>query len=72
MGEVAPRSLKRLGWVFIVSGALLFLIWMKFKAAFSAVLGVDYLGSASIMMMLTFGMLHIGHGIGVLLRKGKK
>ena len=72
MGEVAPRSLKRLGWVFIISGALLFLIWMKFKAAFSAVLGVDYLGSASIMMMLTFGMLHIGHGIGVLLRKGKK
>ena len=45
---------------------------MKFKAALSAVLGVDYLGSASIMMMLTFGMLHIGHGIGVLLRKGKK
>jgi hypothetical protein len=71
MGEVAPRSLKRLGWAFIISGTLLFLIWMKFKAALSAVLGVDYLGSASIMMIVTFGMLHIGHGIGVMIRKGK-
>ena len=71
MGEVAPRSLKRLGWAFIISGTLLFLIWMKFKAALSAVLGVDYIGSASIMMIVTFGMLHIGHGIGVIIRKGK-
>ena len=71
MGEVAPRSLKRLGWGFIVFGSLFFLIWMKFKAAFAPVLGVDYLGSASIMMIVTFGILHIGHGIGVLIRKEK-
>ncbi|MEC7224815.1 MAG: hypothetical protein VXW02_11135 [Verrucomicrobiota bacterium] len=71
MGEVAPRSLKRLGWSFIVFGTLFFLIWMKFKAALSPVLGIGYLGSASIMMIATFGILHIGHGIGVLIRKGK-
>lgn len=71
MGEVAPRSLKRLGWSFIVFGTVFFLIWMKFKAALSPVLGIGYLGSASIMMIATFGILHIGHGIGVLIRKGK-
>lgn len=71
MGEVAPRSLKRLGWSFIVFGTVFFLIWMKFKAALSPVLGIGYLGSASIMMIATFGILHIGHGIGVLIRKEK-
>ena len=71
MGEVAPRSLKRLGWSFIVFGTVFFLIWMKFRAALSPVLGIGYLGSASIMMIATFGILHIGHGIGVLIRKGK-
>ena len=71
MVEVAPRSLKRLGWAFIILGSVLFLIWLKFKAAFSPVLGVYYLGSASIMMIVTFGILHIGHGIGVLIRKEK-
>ena len=71
MGEVAPRSLKRLGWSFIVFGTVFFLIWMKFKAALSPVLGIGYLGSASIMMIATFGILHIGHGIVVLIRKGK-
>ena len=71
MGEVAPRSLKRLGWSFIIFGTVFFLIWMKFKAALSPVLGIGYLGSASIMMIATFGILHIGHGIGVLIRKGK-
>ena len=71
MGEVAPRSLKRLGWSFIIFGTVFFLIWMKFKAALSPVLGIGYLGSASIMMIATFGILHIGHGIGVLIRKEK-
>ena len=71
MGEVAPRSLKRLGWSFIVFGTVFFLIWMKFKAALSPVLGIGYLGSASTMMIATFGILHIGHGIGVLIRKEK-
>lgn len=71
MGEVAPRSLKRLGWSFIIFGTVFFLIWMKFKAALSPVLGIGYLGSASIMMVATFGILHIGHGIGVLIRKEK-
>ena len=71
MGEVAPRSLKRLGWSFIIFGTVFFFIWMKFKAALSPVLGIGYLGSASIMMVATFGILHIGHGIGVLIRKEK-
>ena len=71
IGEVAPRSLKRLGWSFIIFGTVFFLIWMKFKAALSPVLGIGYLGSASIMMIATFGILHIGHGIGVLIRKEK-
>tara|TARA_B100001939_G_scaffold288084_1_gene258852 strand:- start:99 stop:734 length:636 start_codon:yes stop_codon:yes gene_type:complete len=71
MGEVAPRSLKRLGWSFIIFGTVFFLIWMKFKAALSPVLGIGYLGSASIMMIATFGILHIGHGMGVLIRKKK-
>ena len=71
MGEVAPRSLKRLGWSFIIFGTVFFLIWMKFKAALSPVLGIGYLGSASIMMIATFGILHIGHGMGVLIRKEK-
>ena len=70
MGGVAPRSIRRLGWMFLVSGVLLFLAWRGFGPAFAPQLGIDDLQAASCMMMATFGFLHLVHGVGVMVRRG--
>jgi len=73
MGGAAPRSLRRLGWAFLVSGCVIFLVWMKYGPAFSPGLGIHGpVGAAGIIMMLTFGLLHLIYGFGVLLRKADK
>ncbi|NCG27678.1 MAG: hypothetical protein GWP42_09070 [Verrucomicrobiales bacterium] len=72
MGAAAPRSLRRLGWAFLISGCIIFLVWMKYGPAISALLGINTLGAGAMIMMLTFGLLHLLHGFGVLLRKEEK
>jgi len=62
----SPRSLVRLGWLFLICGLCLFV--------FSASQGSSCLqpfdsDSASFAMGLTFGLLHIGYGIAVLFSK---
>lgn len=58
----SPRSLVRLGWSFVIVGLLIFLAW----AANSDVrlLSSD-LGPASLVMGLTFGLLHVIYALAV-------
>ena len=58
----SPKSLTRLGWAFVIAGLVLFLAW----AANGEVrdLRTD-LGPASLVMALTFGLLHIVYAIAV-------
>jgi len=62
----SPRSLVRLGWMFVISGLVLFGVW----AANSDIrlLPTDD-GPASLAMGLTFGLLHIGYAIAVFASK---
>lgn len=58
----SPRSLVRLGWAFVITGLLLFLAW----AANSDVrmLASDE-APASLVMGLTFGVLHVVYALAV-------
>lgn len=58
----SPKSLTRLGWAFVIAGLVLFLVW----AANGDVrnLRTD-LGPASLVMGLTFGLLHVVYAIAV-------
>ncbi|MBK8037467.1 MAG: hypothetical protein IPK22_10075 [Verrucomicrobiaceae bacterium] len=58
----SPKSITRLGWAFVMAGLVLFLAW----AANGEVrdLRTD-LGPASLVMALTFGLLHIVYAIAV-------
>lgn len=62
----SPRSLVRLGWAFVISGLVLFLAW----AANSDVrlLRSDD-GPASLVMALTFGLLHVVYALAVFLNR---
>jgi len=64
----SPKSLTRLGWAFVIAGLVLFLVW----AANGEVrdLRTD-LGPASLVMALTFGLLHIVYAIAVFLSRPK-
>jgi hypothetical protein len=58
----SPRSLVRLGWAFVITGLLTFFAW----AANSDVrLLASDLGPASLVMGLTFGLLHIIYALAV-------
>lgn len=58
----SPRSLVRLGWAFVLTGLLTFLAW----AAYSDVrLLTSDLGPASLIMGLTFGLLHVVYALAV-------
>jgi len=58
----SPRSLVRLGWAFVVTGLLTFFTW----AACSDVrLLASDLAPASLVMGLTFGLLHIVYALAV-------
>ncbi|MBE2282107.1 MAG: hypothetical protein IAE77_01450 [Prosthecobacter sp.] len=58
----SPRSLVRLGWGFVIAGLLLFLVWALNR-------DVDLLSSdlapASLVMGLTFGLLHVIYALAV-------
>lgn len=69
----SPRSLIRLGWLFVISGLVLFCLWagsdgdarlIPFRMG---VIGDE--GIAGFAMAATFGLLHIGYGIAVLFSK---
>jgi hypothetical protein len=64
----SPKSLTRLGWAFVIAGLVLFLVW----AANGEVrdLRTD-LGPASLVMALTFGLLHIVYAIAVFVSRPK-
>ena len=70
MGGVAPRSIKRLGRMFLVGGILIFVAWRVLGAAVLPQLGLAELQAAAVLMMVTFGFLHLVHGVGVMVRKG--
>ncbi|WP_395715427.1 hypothetical protein [Prosthecobacter sp.] len=58
----SPRSLIRLGWAFVVTGLLLFVVWATKR-------DVDLLSSdlapASLVMGITFGLLHVVYALAV-------
>lgn len=62
----SPRSLVRLGWVFVVLGLALFIFWAPNSDA--RMLPRDD-GPASLIMGLTFGLCHIGYAVAVFLSR---
>ncbi len=58
----SPRSLTRLGWAFTGLGLVLFVLW---AANDQVRLLASDLGPASIVMGLTFGLLHLVYAIAV-------
>jgi hypothetical protein len=64
----SPKSLTRLGWAFVIAGLVLFFVW----AANGEVrdLRTD-LGPASLVMALTFGLLHVVYAIAVFVSRPK-
>lgn len=58
----SPRSLVRLGWSFVIVGLLIFVVWAVKR-------DVDLLSSdlapASLVMGLTFGLLHVIYALAV-------
>ena len=58
----SPKSITRLGWAFVIAGLVLFLVW----AANGEVRDLrSDLGPASLVMGLTFGLLHVVYAIAV-------
>jgi hypothetical protein len=66
ISSFSPRSLTRLGWCFLITGPGLFWLTVFYPPADYA---LHDAGKAAIVMGLTFGLLHIGYGIAVLVRK---
>jgi hypothetical protein len=62
----SPRSLVRLGWVFLLLGLVLFMIWAP-NSDFRMLATDD--GPASLLMGLTFGLCHIGYAVAVFLSR---
>ncbi len=73
MAHFAPRSLRRLGLAFIISGTVIYFIWGRVGAALKASLELDEsVGAASWIMILTFGVLHLAYGLVVMTRGGRE
>jgi hypothetical protein len=62
MSSFAPKSLVRLGWAFVIAGLILFLAWAANDEVRN--LRTD-LGPASLVMALTFGLLHLVYAVAV-------
>ena len=61
----SPRSITRLGWAFVVAGLIMFFAW----AAYNDMHLLTYdLGPASLVMGLTFGLLHLLYAGAVFMR----
>lgn len=58
----SPKSITRLGWAFVIAGLVLFLVWASNGEVRD--LRTD-LGPASLVMALTFGLLHVVYAIAV-------
>lgn len=58
----SPRSLVRLGWLFLGAGLLAFAAWAPNSD--SRMLATDG-GPATVLMGLTFGLFHIAYGLAV-------
>lgn len=65
----SPRSLVRLGWVFVATGLLAFAAWAPNSDA--RLLATDG-GPASVLMGFTFGLFHIVYGLAVGLGKKRR
>ncbi|MCP4849917.1 MAG: hypothetical protein GY899_18415 [Verrucomicrobiaceae bacterium] len=70
--QIAPRSLRGPGWAFLIAGALITFFWSRYGAALAPQLGVGEAESAAGIMVLSFGLLHLVHGVALLLGKGNK
>lgn len=64
----APKSLIRLGWAFVIAGLVLFIAWAANDEVRN--LRTD-LGPASLVMALTFGLLHLVYAIAVFASRPK-
>lgn len=64
----APKSLVRLGWAFVIAGLVLFLAWAANDEVRN--LRTD-LGPASLVMALTFGLLHLVYATAVFASRPK-
>lgn len=60
----SPRSLIRLGWGFVISGLALGWLWLEKSPLLTSTNDLD---TAMKAMGLTFGLLHLGYGLAVLL-----
>lgn len=58
----SPRSLVRLGWAFVITGLLTFFVWASSRDVH--MLSSD-LGPASLVMGVTFGLLHVVYALAV-------
>ena len=65
----SPRSITRLGWAFVVAGLIMFFAW----AAFDGIHLMTYdIGPASLVMGLTFGLLHLLYAGAVVMRSKRR
>ena len=67
--QVVPRSLRGPGWLFLISGLVITLAWRRYGPALAPQLGVDEVQAAAVIMVVTFGLLHLIYGAVVLLGK---
>jgi len=58
----APRSIRRLGWAFVLSGLGLFFAWAVYR---DVDLLTSDMGVASLALGLTFGLLHVVYALAV-------
>jgi hypothetical protein len=63
----SPRSLVRLGWMFVIAG--LALAWRNAATGFGYIQNDE--AAASLFLGLTFGLLHIVYAVAVFVRKPK-
>ena len=67
--QIVPRSLRGPGWLFLISGLVITLVWRRYGPALAPQLGVDEAQAAAVIMVVTFGLLHLMYGAAVLLGK---
>ena len=67
--QVVPRSLRGPGWLFLISGLVITLVWRRYGPALAPQLGVNEAQAAAAIMVVTFGLLHLMYGAVVLLGK---
>jgi len=69
VGQVVPRPLRGPGWNFFITGLVITLVWRRYGAALAPQLGVGEAETAAAIMVVTFGLLHLVHGMRCFLRQ---